>query len=86
MQSIKLIAGSAIVCMLVFSILYSKLLKPGIVVDVCAQEAAYATMAKNESTLDTKSLGELKYLDAQRDKKPSLNEASRRCIESYLGN
>ncbi|OGG13793.1 hypothetical protein A2773_01565 [Candidatus Gottesmanbacteria bacterium RIFCSPHIGHO2_01_FULL_39_10] len=86
MQSIKLIAGTTIICILVFSALYSKILKPGIVVDVCAQEAAYATVAKNETTLDAKSLGELKYIEAQRDKKPSLNETSQRCIETYLGN
>lgn len=83
MLSIKLIAGTSIVCMLVFSVLYSKILKPGIVVDVCAQEAAYATVNKN--TIDAKSYGELKYLEGQRDKKPSLTEASQRCIETYLG-
>lgn len=70
MQSIKLIAGTAIVCILVFSVLYSKILKPGIVVDVCAQEAAQITVTNNER-------GDYN--------EPKSLERTQRCINSYLG-
>lgn len=50
-KTIKLIAGTTLICVLILGFVYNKILKPGIVVDVCAQEAAQANLVKNESTL-----------------------------------